>query len=140
MKFFGRKNKPEDEINKELNQVLKKLEVDSEIENNKIEKLLEFITKTKKGNIDFLNINLEELIDYLNELQDEIRERIEFSSQKSNQNIELSQELIKINKITSLLMQYSQMIQKDLKDIKVSELINFALHRKDYLKQLLDLK
>lgn len=139
MKFFGKKNKPDDDINKELNSMLKKLEFDSEIEDKKIDILLEFIRQKKKESSNFLTINLEDFADYLNDLQEQIRERIEFSSQKSNENLKLSNELININKILSIINQYSDMMQKDFKDIKMNELINFALERKEYLKTLLDL-
>lgn len=139
MKFFGKKNKPDDEINKELNSMLKKLEFDSEIENRKIDVLLEFIRQKKKESSNFLTINLEDFVDYLNDLQEQIRERIEFSSQKSNRNLKLSNELLNINKILSIINQYADMMQKDFKDIKMNELINFALERKEYLKTLLDL-
>lgn len=140
MKFFGRKNKPDDEINKELKSILQKLEFDSEIENRKIDILLEFINQKRKENSNFLTINLEDFTDYLTDLQEQIREKIEFSSQKSNQNLRLSNELMNINKMLSIINQYADMMKKDFKDIKMNELINFTIQRKEYLKELLDLK
>ncbi|MCX7589798.1 MAG: hypothetical protein N2Z85_02570 [Patescibacteria group bacterium] len=141
MKFFGKKNKSENNPDKELNEMLNKLKFDSEMELKKIEAFLNFINNAKKHNINILTMNLEDFIEYLHDLQEKINEKIEFSSKKANKNIPISNEIIQINKIISLIGNYMQKFKfNNLKQIKINDLINLTNQRKEYINELLNPK